>query len=503
MAGKVQMIFEGDGKKLEGELEKMRTKLRSVEAGFDKLKKAGKDTGDGVSKGMSKGAAGLDKVGKGFVNMLGPIVSVTAAIGAAKAILAEFNAERAKGLDASRGALVGFQKLAQISDGDSNKFRNLVGTAGAISVGEGTPLPESLDAVFAGASTNLTEEEMLALSPFARFSPEVQPVYRGVGKLLAGFTREEVGSALMGANKLGVAAKTSDISFAEFAPELATLGAPSRMIGIGDEDAMAALSVLSAGQGKNPDQAATQIKALMTAVRKSPKELGIRDSGLDLAGMVEAIGALPEEQRVKHFESNVRSASGLSAMTTKLSEMRSLSSRLYQEGDELTGTPDSFMQRAANMFMSPALTRSLIENRRAIQEREISAMSAHGGGELDFETAHDRAKAYLSRATYLGTLEKIQGEAGLKMRSIWQSFTGEGGEGVRDYMIEEFGVDVGGSRTEETLRALMDALRDNTEAVNRRGPSIEDNRTQINYGAPNARDQMRSPSGRKDPSTGR
>ena len=32
---------------------------------------------------------------------------------------------------------------------------------------------------------------------------------------------------------------------------------------------------------------------------------------------------------------------------------------------------------------------------------------------------------------------------------------------------------------------------------------IEDNRTIINYGAPNARDQMRSPSGRKDPSTGR
>lgn len=521
MPPKIQLILEGDAKKLEAELEKVRNKLRKVEGNLAKVKDQGQKMGASSSRvlGYMKGS---------FIDLLGPIASVSGAIGLATKMLGEFNAERQRGVEGAKGALGGFQKLSQISAGDPNEFRRLVMMSAGISRREGVPFTESMDAVFSGRSLNLSKSEIKSLSPFARVA-NLEPVISGVGDVYAAFGRKEAGPALNVANKLGVTAAQSKVSMAEFAPKLSIIGAASRMIGVGDEEAMAALAFMSAGQGQSPEIGANQIRALMTAIRKSPDELGIKGMG-SFIKMIKGISALDPEKRAKYFESEVRSAVGLAGLQMKLPQIEALTSDLAREQNVLAGTPGSYLQGTIRAFESAPLVRGLMENRRSAANRELSAIAGHATGQLDFDTLMNNAYSALNNRKDMSTVEQFQARFNLLGYRFtnWLGWDSRGG--VTDYMggltrrhafspDANIGVDITNPRAEETLSRLESALSENTDVLRanqgfwsrlvsmledlRRMPATVDNRSQTFYGAPNERAQMRSPSGRRDPSTGR
>jgi hypothetical protein len=515
MAAKVQMIFEGDSKKVVDEMEKMRTKLRSVEGELARVKEQGKRTSKAVG-GMGKtGGAALAGLKSGFMSLVAPVAGVTGAIALATKALADFNAERQRGAESAKGAFAGLQKLAQISGGKAGEFRSLVNVSAQMSLREGVPFTDSMDAVFSGRSLDLTKQEIASLSPFARVA-EIEPVISGVGDVYAAFGRDEAGPALNVANKLGVTAARSKVSMADFSPKLSIIGASARMIGVGDEEAMAALAFMSAGQGQSPEIGANQIRAVMTAIRKSPDDLGIKGMG-SFAEMIRGIMALKPEDRAKYFESDVRAAAGLSGLTMKLPQIEALTSELDWEQSFRAGTPTSYLQGTLRAFESAKIVRSLLANRRGAQERELSAMGAFGPGKLDFETLVDRALAALN-ARDETTVEKIQSRSYIGLYRLLDNIGFDMRDEIKDYMgdqerlrftsrNEPVGVDITQPQAEKSLDLLNEALRENTEAV--RGfwslfsAPAEDKRTQIFYSSPNERAQMRTPSGRRDPSTGR
>jgi hypothetical protein len=525
MGGKVQMIFEGDEKKLADSLDRQRTKLRNLQAEFDKLKAKGKSAGDGVSRGMKKGTGSLAKMRKGFTQLIGPIASVGAAVGTVTKLMGELNEERLRGAAMAKDNFGMLQQLGQISKSPAD-FRNMIRMASDTSIKEGVPFNEAGAGVFAGRSLEMSDREIKDLQPVARLVGDYGGAIRGVGKMFAGFTRKETGSARAIFNKMGVAAETSDVSLDEFAPEAIGIAAPFRQIGLSDEEGLAAMSVLSAGQGATPAIAATQLKSLATAIFKSDPKLGVK--GLNLADAVRKIKSMPESDQIKHFLGRAEAARGLQGLTDKMGKYEPLVDRLHQE-EALTdaGSPDTYLKSKLRNFESLGLVRSLLGERRSGAVNVLSEMASHGEGKLDWKTLENRAYTALREDPFADSFDRFQGRLNMGWFKA-KEWAGLGNpEQMREYIESRTGASLGTAATglrsldrmlgpdggeaapdgpawvrlqyaAEAMIRAAEAMEKSSEA-----PKIEDRRVQTFYGNPNERSQMRSPAGRHDSATGR
>jgi hypothetical protein len=399
--GNIKLVYDADEERALRGIQKLVQKQLEAERKFKDVGRAAKGAGtqagrlgDKAEEMGRKSGAAVNKMKSGFEALgaaTGPLAATALLITQIRQGLQDVNAEAARAAESARGSFAGLQKLAQISGGKPEEFQRLISASARISRIHGVPFGDSMAAVFSGRSLQLSLGEIESLSPFGRVA-DLDPVIGGVGDVYAAFGRKEAGSARDVANKLGVTAAESKVSLQEFAPKLSIIGAASRMIGVGDEEAMAALAYMSAGQGQSAEEGATQIKALMTAIRKSPRELGVRGAG-SFVEMVRRIGALPEGDRTKFFTSNVRAAGGLAGLQMKLPSIEALVERLRHEQEVLSGTPGSYMRSTVGVMESSVIGRGLLRERRGKVGRMLGEMALLGEGRLATQATIDEAAA--------------------------------------------------------------------------------------------------------------
>ena len=527
MAGKVQMIFEGDSAKAVQALDKTQEKLRALEQKFAEFKRTAKDSGDQVGKVGDhademgkKGEGALGSMTRGFGGMLASVVSVSGAIGLATKALADMNAEGERAADLARGIAPGLQQLVQIS-GSKQELGALTSFSRALSQQEGLTPQQAAQAVFTGRSLGFSLEAIADVAPVARAGGDLEEALRGAGKMREAFGMREIGSERGVLSKAGVAAATSDIDFREFLKASIGPAASFARIGASDESLLAAMSVLSGPAGATPDIAATQIRSLATSLAKE----GV--AGQDFFGKVQAIAGLPEETR-QRILGRVEAAGAYTLLTRDegalLKRGMALQGALVQEGlasaIRIPGTGggvDWLAEKAALAEGDPVIS-AVLRERRAKSSEEWSALGLRGPDRLDTETVIKQIQDASVRA----------GEGGLarwyrtgKMRTA-QFLLGDrpgvvedvglggptspgGGPAIVGPMLRQIQEEQrGGALDSEAVERLTQALEENTKATIDAGPGgVSDNRVQTFYGAANERAQQRSPAPRRDPSTGR
>ena len=509
MAGKVQMIFEGDAKKVVDEMEKMRTKLRAVEGDLAKVKAQGKQMGDSSSQA-------LGAMKQGFASMIAPIGSVAGAIGLATKMIREMNAEAERGAQAIKEAADPLSKLAQLS-GSQGDLDRRIKAARDLSVQAGIPLGASAKTVFDAISApGVTLGDVERVAPGGRLGLEYVPTaIEGAGAIREAFKgKDKTGSVMAIVNKAQMASDKSVADFAAMLSNTVQFAQPAARIGSTDEETFAALSV-TAGPGGNASEAATKLAALTGMMGKAGFKGGI-------AGGVERLMSMSEGERKEIIGGRKEAIAAYDILRVRLGLLRERTTEIEQ-AEALTGTAGSPFRQAVERARRNAILGGEFRTRQADIELQMTEAGYFGVGRLGSEAARRElttqriregempAQRYIRRAAGWGAEQLNLGEGAVRAaeEEAPRATAAAGPLGAlmqyNIWALDKIRGLFGGGGGSDAFADVKDAAKDLKDAAEtlKSSPPVEDKRTQIFYGAPDERSQMRSPSGRIDPSTGR
>lgn len=368
----VTINLTGDEARLLRALDKVIEKEKQVRDGFKETATQTKGDGDAFLSGTVQ-------------NYITGLATVGGAIEGIKLAWRQMREEQEIAARSIEGGESGLRRLAQLAETPQD-LAHLKAEAEKTSRETGMSLDRAQALQFAIESQQLGGERGL-FSQVSQFAG-AEPLSTGVGKMIAGFGAGEVGGARAAINKLLVAAKTSDVDVESFAPTAAIFAGTAGAIGASDEEALAALSVLSP-VFKSSETAGERIRALASFIQRK----GFGGKGFK-SGM-EAIGAdiseMTDVERGKYFGSQ-EVQQGYTAYAANAGRIDDLAGLLDFEGGLGPGD-DAVARRLAVVGSDPGLS-ALRDREAALRQKELGLADEYGSMEI-------RRQAEVARQTSL------------------------------------------------------------------------------------------------------
>lgn len=345
----LKLIITGDNVKV---LQSLEGVIRRQGKMIDKLKattKASKKAGAKQIKAF--GPSALSALG-GYAAGLG---TIAAALGVAKKLLGDVAEKSKSAFEGFKPAESSFSKLAQLAAGSQDKFLKLTQASREVfREGGARNLEEAGKVVFELESAGALDERAF----FSRLAgiEDVAPLVKAAGVLRSAVGAKETGS-FQDITSKAIAASTpvTGVSAAQILEGSARGAATASLLGLSDEELLAATSVVSQSTG-SAELGGTQVNALLTAlvkkgisaefpkgtelevIIKDIKQRGLSDQGLiQLFGRIEAFKAFSvlaaDPQRFSLRKTAVEEAqeSGLAQKTIAIAESDPVVSKIRDE----------------------------------------------------------------------------------------------------------------------------------------------------------------------------
>lgn len=325
-----------------------------MERKFGKVQRAGRSAGTGLSKSFSDTALKIGLVTAAATG-LGAALSAADRIGKAAG-------ERLRGVaDALKG-------IVQISNSQADLLSNRE-VIKNLRTQSGFGEVEATDFFFALTSQGLSKRDVRAAGKLRGIESDPLSVATAVQKLRAQFGENVLGGrfeSIVGA--LGVGAKQSPASLGGLANLALQPLAIGKELGFGPEAVIAATAkaTLSA---VTPEQGATQLEALFTALLKDDDK---RFAGKGLQGSLDIIEGLSGKDRDKLIGGRKEALLGLGLVTSQREQIRQLTADIFSEISATTpGTTDFIARNEAIAATDPTI-QSALAAERSTQQRELS-----------------------------------------------------------------------------------------------------------------------------------
>lgn len=387
MAQQVVEMTSDEAKLFRG-MQKIIDQQNKMQRGFTKTGRNAKKAG-GEATRAAKATPGQQAIG-----MLGRYaagwLSVSAVIGTVNRALQEHRQLREQAV-ADKQALFGSeQKLGQVFEGA--ELRRAAALRDRIIREDATPnfgAQQATDFLFAAQSFGISLEDAKRI---AGRSEAVDPLaaITAAGKQKKLFQGQL--TPLESANLTLAAAETSDLSFEQFTPAVATVAGTATAAGTDPVETLATLSSLAASF-KSGEQAATRLAALSgkLAIEEDPR---LKDKGL-----LDAVTALAKdpELRAEFQGENKEVFEAIEAIVANRDTIEATEARLREER-KLVGTEESVLARRerSNLENIPGFA-GAVATARADEARKLEEQNRFVQGEAEFQTQQSKEQARQAR----------------------------------------------------------------------------------------------------------
>ena len=359
-------------------------KLEADEAdavrGFLKLVEAQKKSEDQFQKGYRAGKQHHDMLkglGGEIDSLIGKYIGIGAAIETARKALEYFHKEREAGSNRLKESEFTGSRLAQLAN-TPEQLKGMLAQAQKSSTQGGMALPQAQNLQFELESANIPEaREMIAglygiIEQPAEIARAIVTARNAFGKK-ARSVRQTLNEAKLASGPETIDLDQVLLNVTNLAPGTAQLGGTQ-------EEAFSALAMLS-GARKDPEQAATEIRAFMTQAMR--KGLG----GKGLFGALEAAQkrtkGMSDKQLIKFYEDQ-EALRGAATLAPRLDELRQRARDMEAQGQE--GDNDQVAQMLGLRQALPELNAP--RTSRAIEQSLAAARSGQFGTEgINADTA--------------------------------------------------------------------------------------------------------------------
>jgi len=326
------------------------------------------------------GAFGQKALGQ-IIGMASGFASVTMAINTVKQALVEVDQQSERLASKQREAQRGMSSLAQLTGGDAGKFRELTGAARRMyAQGGAETLDQAARTVFSLESAGALESADL----FARLSGIVEDpavMARAATTLMTSRGRAETGGIQAILSKAMAASKYSPASAEALLEAGAAGGGYAKLLGVSDEELMAATAVMATATG-GAETGGTTVASLLAALTKKGgfKGLTIGQSIQKIQGM-----GMADEDLVKYL-GRKEAFTAYSTLSGNLGQLGVITrAQQVAERDDLIGQvmrtreSDPMIMAARRRQMAEAqreLAGEMRGTRRNILEGNLEALAA-------------------------------------------------------------------------------------------------------------------------------
>ena len=290
------------------------------------------------------------------------------------------------------------RRLAQIADPTvaGRGLDELEARVDALAMQYGEDRTKVANALFSAVSEGFEEAlpslvkygDIVGLEAAAGVAGQVPGLFKG-----AGLGAEEAVSTTL------LAARQSRLSFEEIATAMPTIAEGAALAEASPTEAMGVLSVM-AGTFKSGEQAAQRFKALATRFAISEDE-SLRGKGI--LGGVEALQAMPEEERREFLGSSQELNVAYQTLVTNLPAVRERIAELDAELATLRSGGEGTLERQYQEYFSGETDQgrrrlALEDKRQAEIQRQIANERQLAQGGLETQATRDRALAEMKEA---------------------------------------------------------------------------------------------------------
>lgn len=261
--GDVTMTFDGQTAAFIQSVMRAKSALEKTTDQTDEAGKKFRKTGD-IAGEMGK------KLMESFIGPLSAVGAVTTAVAAGTAALRAMNEEAQRGADLAKNAELGLSQLAQLAGGDINKFKNLIAQAEKLfQSGQAESLTEASTTVFQAVSAGF-DNELDFVGKLKGVVKSPGEVAKSAKTLQASLGKDETGSFSDIVSKALAASAFNPSEMERLLEGAAQSGASGKLLGLGDEEILAATALASEAAG-GAEQGSTQVKSLLIALAKDEK----------------------------------------------------------------------------------------------------------------------------------------------------------------------------------------------------------------------------------------
>jgi hypothetical protein len=374
--------MDADEHKLFRKQQKLMQQQKQMATGYGQVGRASERASDKAAKGFgSKATAGMQ-------SYAASLVSATALIGTATAALSAMNQAADQAAQKMLDSEMQLARLSELSGGSAFKLGKLKSLAaetflegGAGGLGEAAQTIYQLESAGKMEFRKLISDLYGTLGDPAEMVKFATAFQTTIGKAETGTVRDIISKAL-GANPSAPAEAPMLLTAANRA------AAPAKMLGLTDEEVLAAATVLTKAKG-TPEQAATQLESLLTALVTQVDDKGKSVfKGLTLPAMLKKLEGMDktESEMVKYL-GRKEALAGSILLTANLEELAKVKREIItaQETD-LVGR----IIRARRL--DPELS-AMANVRRSAAELEMSTRGPLGIARLEGDAFINRESA--------------------------------------------------------------------------------------------------------------